>query len=188
MNNKKAKIQNDYWTRVFDFNFEHRVFFTIITNNYIIQITGGSVIILDKKTSIKIKQIKGYNYLYTGDVKPDESELFALENGKHFYIISLTDYEQKRKVTLPRFYESIDVFGSFSRDGEFLYVPVYKFTDDQYKYWLCEYETKSYSLVRMTEIDFSEVTSWHDYGEDCSFKQLRNRSEHMGVQKSEMIK
>ena len=166
MGNNKVRRQNDYWIREFDFDFEHRVFFTIFTDKYIIQITGGSIIILDKRTGIKIKQMKGYNYLYTGDVKSDESELFALENGKHFYIFSLTDFEQKRRVTLPRSYEALDVFGSFSNDGKFLYVPVYRFIDEQYKYWLCEYETESYSLVSMKEIDFAQVTSWYDYEED----------------------
>lgn len=162
MDNKKHKIQNGKWDRVFDYDFNKREFFTISTDNYIIQITGGSLIIFDKKTNNKLNQIKGYNYLYTGDVKPDEKELFALENGKHFYIISLEDFTQKLRVTLPRSYESIDVFGSFSDDGELLYVPIRKYVDNQYKYWLCEYETVSYSLAGMKEISKSEVTFWPD--------------------------
>lgn len=160
MENKKHKIQNGKWMRVFDYDFSKREFFTISTDNFIIQITGGSLIIIDKKTGTKLAHIKGYNYLYTGDVKPDEKELFALENGKHFYIISLEDFTQKLRVTLPRSYEAIDVYGNFSEDGELLYVPVYKYIDNQYKYWLCEYETKTYSLVSMKEIKKSEVTCW----------------------------
>ena len=160
MDNKRHKIQSGKWLREFDYDFNKREFFTIFTDNYIIQITGGSIVIFDKKTENKLDQIKGYNYLYTGDVKPDEKELFALENGKHFYIISLEDFTQKLRVTLPRSYEAIDVYGNFSEDGELLYVPVHKYIDNQYKYWLCEYETKAYSLVSMKEIKKSEVTRW----------------------------
>ena len=155
-----AKIQNSKWNREFNYDDDQRVFFTIRTNNFIIQITGGSVIIRDKNTSAIINQIKGYNYLYTGDVKSDEKELFALENGKHFYIISLEDFKQKMRVTLPRSYEAIDVYGSYSEDGSSLYVPVHKYVDNQYKYWLCEYETASYSLLSMKEIRQEKVTHW----------------------------
>jgi len=160
MNDKIHKIKNSNWNREFNYDFNQRVFFTIKTNNFIVQITGGSVIIRDKNTSAVINQIKGYNYLYTGDVKPDESELFALENGKHFYIISLEDFKQKTRVTLPRSYEAIDVYGSYSGEGNYLYVPVYKYVDNQYKYWLCEYETESYSLLNMKEIGRDAVTHW----------------------------
>ena len=85
------------WIRGFD-GGSHWEDYIINTDKFIIRITGGSVIISDKKTGAKLNQIKGYNYLYTGDVKPDETELFALENGKHFYIISLEDFTQKLKV------------------------------------------------------------------------------------------
>ena len=134
--------------------------FTINTDKFIVHITGGSVVILDKKTGATLNQIKGYTYLYTGDVNPDETELFALENGKHFYIISLEDFTQKLRVTLPRFYESIDVYGNFSSSGEFLYVPVYRYKNKRYEYCLCTYETKSYSLVSMKEIPYSQVPRW----------------------------
>ena len=160
MDNKKHKIQSGKWLREFDYDYSKREFFTIITDNFVIQITGGSLIIRDKKTSTIINQIKGYNYLYTGDVKPDEKELFALENGKHFYIVSLENFKQKTRVTLPRSYESIDVYGNYSEDGTLLYVPIYKYVDNQYKYWLCEYETTSYSLLSMKEIEKDKVTFW----------------------------
>ena len=146
------------WTRIFDFDLHWN--FTINTDKFIIHITGGSIVISAKKTGEKLNQIRGYNYLYTGDVKPEDSELFALENGKHFYIISLEDFTQKLKITLPRFYEAIDVYGSFSGNGEFLYVPVRRWRKNGYEYCLCEYETKSYSLVRMKEIPRSQVTRW----------------------------
>lgn len=146
------------WIRKFDFDSHWN--FIINTDKFIIHITGGSVVISDKETGAMLNQIKGYNYLYTGDVKPDETELFALENGKHFYVISLEDFTQKLKVTLPRFYEAIDVYGSFSADGKFLYVPVHRWRKNGYEYWLCEYETKSYTLVSMKEISYSQVPRW----------------------------
>ena len=161
MNDEILKIQNGKWDR--EFNYAQRTFFTIRTDRFIIQLTGGSLIIRDIKTSAIIDQIKGYNYLYTGDVKPDEKELFALENGKHFYIVSLEDFKQKMRVTLPRSYEAIDVYGSYSEDGKILYVPVYKYVDEDYKYWLCEYETTSYSLLSMKEIEQEKVTFWPIY-------------------------
>lgn len=160
MNDEICKIQNGKWDREFDFDFSQRVFFTIRTDGLIIQLTGGSLIIRDKNTSAIISQIKGYNYLYTGDVKPDEKELFALENGKHFYIVSLENFKQKMRVTLPHSYEALDVYGSYSEDGEILYVPVYKYIDEEYKYWLCEYETTSYSLLSMREIERDKVSFW----------------------------
>ena len=140
-------ISNGKWLRLFD--FDQHSYFTIKTDRFIIHITGGSIVISDRITGAKPKQIKGYNYLYTGDVKPDETEIFALENGKHFYVISLEDFTQKLKITLPRFYEAIDVYGSFSSDGNILYVPVQRWRNNNYEYCLCEYETKSYSLVNM---------------------------------------
>ena len=139
--------QKGKWDRRFDFAPHWN--FTINTDKFVIYITGGSVVISDKKTGAKLNQIRGYNYLYTGDVKPDESELFALENGKHFYIISLTDFTQKLRVTLPRSYEAIDVYGTFSDDGKVLYVPVEKYGKNGYEYYLCEYETETYTLIHM---------------------------------------
>ena len=151
-------ISDGKWIRTFDLDLHWN--FTIHTDKFIIHITGGSVVISDKKTGTLLNQIKRYNYLYTGDVKPDETELFALENGKHFYIISLEDFTQKLRVTLPRFYEAIDVYGSFSSDGEMLYVPQQRWRKDGYEYCLCEYETKTYSLVSMEKIPYSQVTHW----------------------------
>ena len=85
-----------------------------------------------------------------------------MENGKHFYVMSLEDFTQKRRVTLPRSYEAIDVCGSFSEEGEFLYVPVHKWVEGQgYEYNLCKYETKDYALVEMKKIRSSQVLRWH---------------------------
>lgn len=160
MTDKKQRIEDDRWIREFDYDYDQRDFFTITTTRFVIKLTGGSVMIFDKFTGEKITQIKGFNYLYTGDVSPDESVLFALENGKHFYIISLEDFTQKLRITLPRTYEAIDVYGSFSEDGETLYIPVQKYVKGAYHFWLCEYKTKDYSLTSMTEIDRDEVTMW----------------------------
>ena len=156
----KDIVFNYKWKKRFTSTFDNACY-RIETDKFIIKITGGSVIISDKETGEQIQQLKGYNYLYTGDVKPDETELFALENGKHFYIISLGDFTQKKRVTLPRSYEAIDVYGSFSDDGEFLYVPVEKWTEGQgYEYNLCKYETKDYTLVEMIKIRKSQVPKW----------------------------
>lgn len=160
MTDKKQRIRNDRWIREFDYDFDQKDFFTITTTRFVIKLTGGSVIFFDKNTGEKIKQLKGYNYLYTGDVNADETVLFALENGKHFYIFSLEDFTQKLRVTLPRTYEAIDVYGSFSKDGKILYIPVQKYVKRGYHFWLCEYETQDYSLTSMTEIGMDKVTKW----------------------------
>ena len=102
----KSKTQEKTYTKwKTEFHYEDKVFFSLTSNTFLVQMTGGSVIIKDLRTGNEIKRFKGYNYLYTGDVKPDESELFALENGKHFYIFSLEDYSVRKRVTLPRNYE-----------------------------------------------------------------------------------
>ena len=97
----------------------------------------------------------------TGDVKPDESELFALENGKHFYIISLTDTRPIKRITLPTGYEAIDVCGEYTGDGALLRVPVEKYSNGKYIYMLCEYETSSYSLANTLPLWQSERLMWH---------------------------
>jgi hypothetical protein len=153
-------ISKGKWTKRQKFTSNWDYTFTIDTDKFQIVLTGGSVLIQDKATGETLHQLKGYNYLYTGDVKPDETELFALENGKHFYIFSLTDFTQKLRVTLPRSYESIDVYGTFSEDGESLYVPVHKWDGNGYEYYLCQYETKTYSLVSMEKISHSKVPRW----------------------------
>ena len=154
----EKKIDCGKWDRWF--NCDDRWNFIINTDKYIIQITGGSIIIQNKSNGKEIGRLKGYNYLYTGDVKPDETELFALENGKHFYIISLKDYTQKMRITLPRSYEAIDVYGNYSNDGKSLFVPVYKYADNEFKFFLCEYETESYSLIEIKRVKKSEINHW----------------------------
>ena len=153
-------ISKGKWTKRQKFTSNWDYTFTIDTDKFQIVLTGGSVLIQDKATGETLNQLKGYKYLYTGDVKPDETELFALENGKHFYVISLTDFTQKLRVTLPRSYESIDVYGTFSEDGESLYIPVHKWGKNGYEYYLCQYETKTYSLVSMEKISHSKVPRW----------------------------
>jgi len=151
-------IKTGRWQRVMD--YDSKELFTITTDRYRIILTGGSAILMDKNSGEEQKRIKGYNYLYTGDVNPAETELFALENGKHFYIISLEDFTQKLRVTLPRTYESIDIYGEYSEDGALLYVPVYKYLNGEFYYWMCEYETESYSLVSMRPLVKEEIPHW----------------------------
>ena len=116
------------------------------SNSFIIEITGGSVRIIGKENRNLLKVFKGYNYLYTGGINPDETDFFALENGKHFYIYSLKDFDLVKRVTLPRTYESIDVCGFYSDDGKILNIPAqrYVYEDKEahkghYEYVLCKY-------------------------------------------------
>ncbi len=92
--------------------------------------------------------------MYTGDVKPDETECMALENGKHFCIFSLKDFTQIKKVTLPTGYGSVDVCGKYSEDGSILYIPV---NGNE----LCLYETENYTLLRIE--DRPDDEKWSDW-------------------------
>ena len=135
--------------------------FLVTSEHYSIYITGGSVKIYDRVTKVPLKIFSGYQYLYTGDVSPDEKELVALENGKHFYVYSLDDLEQRLRVTLPRGYEAIDVYPFYSEDGNVLYVPVqrYIYTDKEkergyFEFSVCKYDvTKKYTLINTEKKD-----------------------------------
>lgn len=156
---KHIKVGN--WEREFNYDWSTNIFCTIISSRFVVQLTGGSVRIFDRAAKKELCHFKGYNYLYTGDIKPDESQLFALENGKHFYIFSLEKLELIKKVTLPRCYEAIDVYGTFSDDGKSLFVPVQRYSDKEgYIYQLCEYETETYTLQKMDKIPYDSLPSW----------------------------
>lgn len=159
---EKKTINKGKWTREFDYDWSTNTFFTIYSDSYIVELTGGSIKVFKRKTKEELFRIKGYSYLYTGDIKPDESELFALENGKHFYVFSLKEAVQTKKVTLPRTYESIDLYGTYSKDGKSLFVPVAKYIDETegYAYWICEYETEAYSLCGMKRVGAEDVPYW----------------------------
>ena len=135
--------------------------------SFAVEITGGSVKIFSKHTHEMIKAFKGYNYLYTGSIRPDEAEFFALENGKHFYIYSLTTFEQVKRITLPRTYESIDVCGFYSDDGKTLTIPAQRYIYENkeeglghYEYVLFTYETKNHTLIGKTSVSSADSFRW----------------------------
>ncbi len=145
--------------------------YTVESNSYIVQMTGGSVYITEKSTGTLLKHFKGLNYVYTGDIKPDESECFALENGKHFYVYSLKNCELIKRVTLPKFYESIDMLGFYSENGAFLNIPVSRwiskserkedyYNKGYYQHAICMYETKDYSLVKKVVVKNLDNHRW----------------------------
>lgn len=136
---------------------------------YKIEITGGSVRIIDKNTNALKKEFKGYTYLYTGAVHPNESEFFALENGKHFYAYSLENLELKQRITLPRGYESIDVCGFYSDDGNIINIPAERYVYDDkeqelghYEYIICKYSSVDYSLIEKIDIPKKDPYLWDD--------------------------
>lgn len=147
--------------------------FTITSDTYVVDITGGSVIIKDRKTGELIKRFKGYRYLYTGDISHDERKCFALENGKHFYVYSLETMEQIKRITLPRSYESIDMVGFYSDDGKIINIPVHRWKEfenikkrgpyevyGRYEYYMCRYETENYTLVERVPIKNPNEYRW----------------------------
>lgn len=144
--------------------------YSIESSLYKIYITGGSVIIIDKSTNMIKKEFKGYNYLYTGAISPNESEFFALENGKHFFVYSLKKLELKQKITLPRGYEAIDVLGFYSEDGETLNIPAHRYVYENkklelghYEYILCKYSTIDYTLLEKVKIPDIKPYYFFDY-------------------------
>lgn len=136
----------------------------IASNQFIVQLTGGSIIIKDRHSDEVFKKYTGHHYLYTGDISPDETECFALENGKHFYIYSLENFALIKRVTLPKCYESIDMYGHYSEDGKFIYIPASRWVGNEklsqgyYEYVVCKYETEHYTLV-----DKKVVDNWRKY-------------------------
>lgn len=149
--------------------WKHRV----QSDKFFIEITGGSVKITDRHTNELIKVFKGYTYLYTGDIRPDEAEFFALENGKHFYVYSLKNFEMIKRITLPKTYESIDVNGFYSEDGRFLNIPAHRYVYDDkekhsghYEYIICKYETDNYTLIDKISIDDDREYDWQYVVED----------------------
>lgn len=144
--------------------------YCIQSDSFTIQITGGSVRILDRHTEELIKVFKGYTYLYTGDIHPNESEFFALENGKHFYVYSLKNFEMIKKITLPRTYESIDVCGFYSDDGKIINIPAQRYICEyksesgntgHYEFVLFKYQSSDYTLIETVRIFDYEKYHWN---------------------------
>lgn len=131
----------------------------IASNKFIVQLTGGSIIIRDRHSNEIFKRHTGHHYLYTGDISADETECFALENGKHFYVYSLENFELIKRVTLPKTYESMDMYGHYSEDGKFIYIPAARWvgnpyiSEGYYELIVCKYETKTYTLVDKKTLD-----------------------------------
>lgn len=138
--------------------------YVVESNLYKIEITGGSVKIIDKTTNTLKKEFKGYTYLYTGAIRPDEEEFFALENGKHFYVYSLKKLELKQRVTLPRTYESIDVCGFYS-EGDKINIPAqrYVYDDKEQKIGHYEFVLFKYSSTDYTQIEKIDISDKYPY-------------------------
>ena len=141
--------------------------YSLESSLYRIEITGGSVRIIDKSTNTLKKECKGYTYLYTGDIHPNETEFFALENGKHFYVYSLDNLGLKQRITLPRTYEAIDVCGFYSDNGETITIPAerYVYEDKEkalghYEYVLCKYASADYTLIEKIDIPDKNAYLW----------------------------
>ncbi len=139
------------------------------SNLYKIEITGGSVRIIDRYTNTLKKEFKGYTYLYTGALHPNEIEFFALENGKHFYVYSLENLELKQRITLPRGYDSIDVCGFYSEDGTIINIPAERYVYDDkekefghYEYIICKYSSVDYTLIAKMDIPDKHPYLWDD--------------------------
>lgn len=145
---------------------KHGWTYCVTSDNFIIQMTGGSITILDRQTQTLLKKHKGHNYLYTGDISPDETQCFALENGKHFYIYSLKNFELIKRVTLPRGYECIDMYGHYTENGQHICIPAHKWIGVEYlslgyyEYVMCQYETQQHTLVEKNIIDNHDQFRW----------------------------
>ena len=160
----KRTLKDGKWERIFDYDFHTRTFFTIITDRFQTELSGGSVMISDKNSGKVLYKKSGFHYLYTGDVSPDEKTLVALENGKHFYVFSLDTFTLEKRVTVPRGYESIDFYPSYSADGSVLTVPVSRYCTQGkqrgYQYCLCRYETQNYGLLSVEEVGREKIPFW----------------------------
>ena len=137
-------------------DYDRAWLFRVTSNRFIVQITGGSIIILDRNTQKQLKRHKGYAYLYTGDISPDEKLCFALENEKYFLVYSLENYELIKRVTLPQEYICTDMCGHFTEDGKYICIPGSKFIPDKhsvgghYEYMLFYYAVHDCTLFKQT--------------------------------------
>lgn len=143
--NKKFIVTDGNSVKTFDYSFTSRTFFTVCGYGYTIKLSGGSIVVCDEEGN-KLSSRKGFNYLYTADIRPDAKEVFALENGKHFYVFELPDLSRERRITLPRGLECVDMYGKYSEDGKRLLVPAHRYGKNAYESFLCEYETQDYTL------------------------------------------
>jgi len=150
----------------YNIDFDREWLYYITSNRFIVQLTGGSIIILDRQTQKQLQRDKGYTNLYTGDISPDEKLCFALENGRHFYVYSLENFERIKRVSLPSGYECIDMYGHFTEDGKYICIPGEKWIPKQgacggrSEYTLFHYDVNSLSLVKKTAIVDNDDYRW----------------------------
>lgn len=151
-------------------DYDRAWLFSITSNRFIVQLTGGSVFILDRETTQELKRHKGHSYVYTGDISPDEKLCFALENEKYFLVYSLENYELKKRVTLPDGYTCTDMCGHFTEDGKYICIPgckyiPYKHTiGGRYEYALFHYAVDTLTLVKKTPIKDREAYNFDNAG------------------------
>ena len=64
----------------------------ICANQYLIVLTGRSVLILSREMEL-VKQIDGFQYLYDGQLSPDGTKLLLISTGANFYMLSMDTLE-----------------------------------------------------------------------------------------------
>ena len=174
------------WEHDTDYKHGWKYKYSVTSHKFVIQTTGGSLNILDRQTQMLLKRHKGHHYLYTGDISPDETQCFALENGKHFYVYSLENYELIRRVTLPRGYECIDMYGHYTDDGTQICIPAHKWIGNEsagegyYEYVICRYDAQKLTLIEKVIIEDPEPYWWEmdepqimlDEDEEESFEKI----------------
>lgn len=143
--------------------------YMVISDFYVIQMTGGSIMIKNRGDMSVLKRHTGHKYLYTGDIHPDESVCIALEYGKHFYVYSLRDYELIKRVTLPRGFESVDQDARYTEDGRFLLVRAHRWVairgwdEGYYEYVVFHYETNGYTVLDRTLVVCPSEFRWEQF-------------------------
>ena len=157
--------------------------YSVTSNKFIIQLTGGSICIVDSKSKNCLRHHKGHNYLYTGDISPDENQCFALENGKHFYVYSLENYELIQRITLPRGYECIDMYGRYTEAGKEICIPAQKWTcnkhgPDTCEYIMCCYDAQQLTLLEKIVLEDPSPYRW--ITEDPHFELDESEEEDFG--------
>ena len=142
--------------------------YQVLSSSYVIQMTGGSITIMDRPSMSVLERHTGHKALYTGDIHPDESVCAALEYGKHFYVYSLKTFELLRRVTLPRCFESIDLDCRYSSDGQLLLVRAKRWVqtgncEGYNEYVMLLYRTDDYSLTDRLPLDDPEAFCWKQF-------------------------
>ena len=92
-----------------------------VSPSYIIACTGRRAIILNRQYQL-LHTIEKLDYVYDGEVSPDEKKLLLVSTGNKFYVVDLETYEMERVTVRSPYNEGIEGRGCWSFDGKSIFI------------------------------------------------------------------